>query len=169
MNITKLPQELLLIVLLALAVTAGYFFWEHRLIERGRTLERAVWEKKQAEVNLKWEQRLRSSESQALAQLNKLKEDHAKSLETIRLRLDDTLRKLRERPTREAAKASGNLAPASQSCTGVQLARDDGEFLARFAQRAAVQGEELARVTGDYEACRRALKEITNGDERGTE
>ena len=166
MDLTRLPQQMLLCALFALAAVLGYAYWSHRLIEQGRQLERAEWVERQAAETLKWERKLASAGAQASAQLASLKAQHEQNLNGIRLQLAATLRELRQRPTRAALEEARRANPASAptACTGLQLAGDDAEFLARFAERAAVQQAQLHEAVGQYEACRGALRSVTDGN-----
>ena len=162
-------DKLLVAVVISAIAVGAYLLWEESIRRDERQQVNAKWEKAQAISEMRWATRLQSAQAKASQDLVELRNLHAQNLSSIRLRLDDTLRQLRDRPTRAAAQAAGNQGSDSSPtsvCTGDRLAGEDAEFLAREAARAAEQQEELRAALGAYEACRGTLQSVTGG-ERG--
>jgi excinuclease UvrABC ATPase subunit len=160
MDISRLPQELLLTIALLGVCFFGYKFWEHRI--------RADEEMKTSlRLHKVWEARLRVAEDKALKELIEYRNENAKSYAKLAARADQLARELRQRPTRaqlEAAQQAHPLtAAACPVCTGERLAREDAEFLAREAAAGHAQQSDLQFATSSYETCRRTLKEVTEG------
>ncbi len=83
--------------------------------------------------------------------------------ETIRGKLDAALVELRKRPVRPAN--YDPAAPAFESvCTGARLARDDAEFLTRFAADAASTAAALKACSAAYDAARSEIDRFNTGE-----
>lgn len=158
MNITRLPQELMLLVLLAAVCVLGYWYWESSV----RSDER---EKVKVELDKAWRQRLRESEDKATKELIALRGEHAKVYQRLQLRADQLSRELRLRATRaeQANRPHPLTSIACPVCTGERLAREDGEFLAGEAAAAAAQQQDLRNARAEHDVCRRTLEEVTKG------
>lgn len=92
-------------------------------------------------LNAKYDKALRDEEAKALrtskalqASANKMRDEKDAKISLINSQLNTVLVSLHNRPSRppEAANDTGS----SQACTGRELYREDGEFLAREAARA---------------------------------
>lgn len=81
------------------------------------------------------QQQAKQTEDQHNAQLAKQNQAHADAVRDVNRKLSDALERLRKRPERMPEDARA----ACKGSTGQELARDDGEFLAREAAEAAQQ------------------------------
>jgi ABC-type multidrug transport system fused ATPase/permease subunit len=158
MSITRLPQELLLIVALLGACFLGFKFWEHRIREDEA-------QKVELRMNEAWVKKLKKAEDKALLELIQLRGQHAEDYNRLRSRAAALAGELQKRPTRaqleaaqQAAVAAGTACPV---CTGAGLAREDGEFLAGEASAAAGLQHDLFQARGAYDTCRRTLEAVT--------
>ena len=71
------------------------------------------------------------------------------------------IRSLQHRTTREDSKEANSSAPeAGSSCTGAELHREDGEFLAREASRAEAVVVERNYYYNEYESLRKTLETL---------
>jgi hypothetical protein len=93
-----------------------------------------------------------------------LKRDSSKQLQikdeqikTINARVGVLIRELHTRPSRSTT------TPDTPSCTGRELYREDGEFLAREAARAEKIIKERDFYYEQYEEARKALERLQNG------
>ena len=82
--------------------------------------------------------------------------EHQRETETITRKYNDAINSLRRRPIERATSAAG--LPESSSvgvgCTGAGLARDDAEFLTRYAADAA-------KLQSAYNTCKAAYDALT--------
>lgn len=158
MDITRLPQELLLIVALVGACLLGVWYWEGSI----RSDERA---KVTAELDKAWRLRLQVSEDSAKAQLEAQGRKHAKALSDVQRHASQLALELLKRPSRaeQSQQPHPLTAAACPVCTGERLAREDAEFLGREAAAAAEQQLDLQRATGAYNTCRKTLEDVTKG------
>lgn len=87
---------------------------------------------------------------------DKEREKHREQVRAIDNRLSSTLVELRNRPERRAT-PSGQVSSTSEACAGVsgaELARGDGEFLARYSADAKKVREALRICETQYEQVR---------------
>lgn len=140
-----MPQWTVQVLLMAALCGAAYFF-------HSSTVEREV-EKAREEARAGMvEESIHAAASLRL----KEKEDEVASL---RSNLNRTLRLLDSRPSR-----SSPAPQAASSCTGAELYREDGEFLAREAARAEKVRVERDYWYNQYEAARILLEKAKNGE-----
>lgn len=97
----------------------------------------------------------RNREKALIKQSEEIRRTKDAQIKTIDARLAATLNSLRERP--ESRLLPTDPAPGA-GCTGAQLARPDGEFLARFAADAARLQSAYQACLGAYDAARKALE-----------
>ena len=122
-------------------------------------------EKAEERVNKKWEQAQlindldRSSRENAIAN-NALELEREKNEEIAKLNItvNDLRYSLRNRPSRETIRYVES-SEAPRACTGAELSREDGEFLAGEAARAAVIAKERDYYYQQYEQVRIKLNE----------
>lgn len=157
-------EKLMIAVVLSALAAGAYLTWESSIRRDERQQVNAKWEAEQLKVDKAWAIRLQKAQAQASNDLVKLRNQHAENLASIHLRLERTLGELRQRPLRVEATRIVSLpdqpAPVI-ACTGAELAREDGEFLAREAAGAAEQQERLVEAVGAYDACRATLRSVT--------
>ena len=159
------PRQWLLTIAFLGAVLLGVKFWEHRIIERGDQAgyARAVSQTQKAADKARAEAEAKTRQLQTDAdQARKEKSDALNDLDRTQRALADSLRR---RPERHAGGA-GLPAPAldgqaAGGCTGAQLYRSDGEFLAREAARADTIRIELGACYAAYERARQAINAAT--------
>lgn len=125
----------------------------------GKAEVQQLWDRAvadQAQEHAKAVAAARAKEQAMQADADKLREDKDREIRTIAARNDALLSRLRERPSRPAA-IPGGLPQASGAgqnpaiCTGAELPREDGEFLAREAARADEIRTALKRCEEQYE------------------
>jgi hypothetical protein len=102
------------------------------------------------------ETQARQTQTQLQEQLDAASKDHAHEISRIRRSHDAALASLRNRPTRPAPAPAGVPAPASPAaaasgCTGAELYRPDGEFLAGETARAEILRAEVRACRAAYE------------------
>lgn len=90
------------------------------------------------------------------------REERDEELRTIESKLSITLRLLRERPSRTERREASEV---RSTCTGAELPREDGEFLAREAARADRIIVERNYYYEQYEHARQMIERIYNGKE----
>lgn len=83
-------------------------------------------------------------------------------IDSINRQLADTVKRLRDRPVRPSVVTVTEI---RESCTGAQLYREDGEFLAREAARAERILEERNFYWQQYENARVKLEELNDRKE----
>ena len=125
-------------------------------------------EKAEERVNKKWEQAQlindldRSSRENAITN-NALKLEREKNEEIAKLNLtvNDLRYSLRNRPSRETIRYVEH-SEAPRACTGSELSREDGEFLAGEAARAEELIKERDFYYKQYEQVRKIANESIN-------
>ncbi|WP_155638768.1 hypothetical protein [Burkholderia territorii] len=119
-------------------LVASYFYHLNEMHQQKKIIEGAYTEQivkayqKKADTELKL--------NNDLIKANKEKDE---KLADVNARYNDLLKRLQNRPSRSTAVAA--TASAGSSCTGAELYREDGQFLAREAARA-----EQVRIQRDY-------------------
>lgn len=113
--------------------------------------------------SLMQEERIRAQETTNLlltAMVEDMKEKD-EEIQNITADRDDLLRRLSKRPSRED---SSSASQDRNTCTGAELLREDGEFLAREAARADKILTERNYYYEQYERARRALASHQGAD-----
>lgn len=116
--------------------------WDAQTIERQQTMKQETERREQAETQLQAEADKRIQE---------------KEIEITRLnanidRLLDQLRKRPQRPSDAGVPQAPSVEPSGPGCSGSELYREDGEFLAREAARAEKLRLGLLECRGAYQA-----------------
>ena len=134
------PRQWLLAIAFCMAGVLGYSFWSARLVAQGDATGYARAKSEYAETARKAleSSRKRERDLQAEADAAEQEKNHAlQNLDRVRA---DLLERLRKRPARPASGAVlpevANAGGTASGCTGAQLYREDGEFLARESARA---------------------------------
>jgi len=129
---------------------ASYFYHLSEMRQQKKVIEGAY----SAEL-VKAYQKKANTESQLNATLTKANKDKDEKLAAADVRYNDLLKRLQNRPSRSTAVASASS--ANSSCTGAELYREDGQFLAGEASRA-----ETVRIERDfyYDAYERARQSL---------
>lgn len=148
-------------ILAALVVVglASHFFLENRAVAKAVIVTQTKVET-EYKTKLIAAQALAAQQTSALnaykIQADKEKKDAVKD---INAQLTSALSQLQERPTRADLTSSVATAVASarKSCTGAQLFREDGEFLAREAARADKVIVDRDYYYNAYESARKLL------------
>ena len=122
--------------------------------------------KAKAEVELTYQKSVTAAVEKAVATERILKEQSFKTIEkkdeqlkTIQSRLSNTLSELQYRKKRESSTASASTPANTSACTGAELYREDGEFLAREAARAEGVLKQRDYYYQEYENARKSLKQ----------
>jgi hypothetical protein len=150
------------------AVTAGLWKVRHSGVVAGRAEIQTEWNADKAAV-AETNRLLIADNSRKTAQLqtNSDRERgvlHAR-LHSASLELDESLRRLRERPSRPAESSDGVPPVAgpgldAPGCTGAGLFAQDGEFLAREASRANALRTRLAYCEDRYRAAQTLINSV---------
>ena len=152
MNILYTGAAVVLVA--AVAAGAGYI----KGAAAGRAEIRQEWDQEKArlaEEYAKAMQAAREKEQALQAQADQLRDETNAKLKAANSRAAALADSLRKRPERPAAGAVSGAANACAGATGAQLARGDGEFLARYAADAARLEAALDQCLKQYEAVRK--------------
>ncbi len=129
----------------------------------GKASVQAAWDKDRAvaaEAAAAAEQKVRQIErtmNEAAAKYVKDKYDAIRALNDRHRAIVDGLRQRASRPLPGAVSSPAGTAAGSGFCTGAELHREDGEFLAGEAARADELRAELSACYQQYEAARAAV------------
>jgi hypothetical protein len=143
------------VLVAAIAGSAGYW----RGHSAGEAKVQSAWDRERAQLaeeHAKAVAAAREKEQALQAEADQLREETNAKLKEASARaaaLADSLRKRPERPA--AGSAVSSTASACSGATGAQLARGDGEFLARYAADAARLEAALEQCVRQYEALRK--------------
>lgn len=147
--------------LLLLTVVAGVNFWEYRV-------RQDEGKKVRARLDAAWGELLRQAESEASVERLTQRNKHVEDLARVDAARRRELGRLQQRATRAEQALEANRAGAvAQTCTGAALAREDAEFLTRYAAEAAEQRLALVEAHAAYETCRQTLRSVTQGTQHG--
>lgn len=147
------------IVGFVLAVSGAYTAGHWRGDSAGQAKVRQEWDQEKAraaEEYAKAMQAAREKEQALQAQADQLREESNAKLKEVSARADRLADSLRKRPERPSPGAVSNTAQPCVGATGAQLARGDGEFLARYAADAARLQAALDQCVAQYEAVRQS-------------
>ena len=149
----------LIVAACVLSVFAGVYY-------KGRLVEREVWQvkvdreaKARAETELKAQVSARMKEISLTRQIEEQNHARQKEIDDItnnHRRIVAGLRQRLSRPRNHPTPASTDTAH-SEGCTGAELHREDGEFLAGEATRGDVLRAELTRCYDQYDKVRTLL------------
>ena len=143
-----------------LSVFAGVYY-------KGRLVEREVWQvkvdreaKARAETELKAQVSARMKEISLTRQIEEQNHARQKEINDITNNHRRVVAGLRQRLSRPSSHSTPNTNTApTESCTGAELHREDGEFLAGEAARGDVLRSELAKCYEQYDKVRSSLSE----------
>lgn len=141
------------------AAGAGYYQGN----EAGQAKVQQAWDKERAaqEAEHAAAQAAAREKEQALqANADQLRQEKDREIRNLNARataLANSLRDRQDRPTAQSSAVSGTTAvgPTATGCTGKELYRPDGEFLAREASRADELRILLKQCRDQYETIRR--------------
>ncbi len=142
---------------IAVVLAYGVGHWQGD--SAGQAKVNAQWDKERAEQMAAFAeaQRQAREKEQALQQgADNLRMEKDREIKNINARATALANSLRERPDRPTTE-SGAVSSASGACggaSGAQLARGDGEFLARYSADAARLAASLDQCLKQYEAVR---------------
>ena len=149
-----------MIVGFVLAVSGAYTAGHWRGDSAGQAKVRQEWDQERAKLadeHAKAIAAAREKEQALQAQADQLREDANAKLKEVSARADRLADSLRKRPERAAQSSSvPGTADACSGASGAQLARGDGEFLARYAADAARLQAALDQCVAQYEAVRQS-------------
>ena len=151
----------LLVVLLSLVVSLAMWMVYREGIKAGRDEVTVEWQADriaQARANAAAQLRAREREQTLRETVDHLRGEYGQKIQRITVERDALVRELRRRPERPAdyvppAAAVAGTEPAA-SCSGDQLYRDDGEFLAGLAASADTVRASLMECRAAYDAAR---------------
>lgn len=142
-----------------LAAFLVFHFVDKRNAIHNAKIEYTIELNKQAEVQRKAREK---AEGELIAKHNILMEERDAQLLAVNASLDDALERLSNRPTRPASVSNPSTSKVEQACTGRELYREDGQFLAREAARAEALIIERDYFYNEYENARKKLEEYGN-------
>lgn len=163
MNLMLLnPKVWLEIAVVGVLVAAGWFGYNW-VYDRGAASVQVRWDAERAEVARQSAQIKADAAAQALSlqqAMDKQRGVTNAQVDALHAALGAAVAVLRERPERPSGGGAPNAAPAgpAPSCTGAQLFRQDGEFLAGEAARADELRLQLAECQAAYGRAVEALK-----------
>lgn len=128
--------------------------------EAGQAFVQQRWDRQTAELAAQHAKDLeaaRQKEQAMQASANHLRQEKDREIRNLNARAAALTNSLRERPTRPTADAgpvsnTASPGPASTSCTGAGLSREDAQFLAGEAARADELRAALRQCIAQYEA-----------------
>ena len=150
------------------AASAGLWKVRHDGVVQGRTETQALWDIEKAAIIAETAANLAAATSKTTALQVKADKERGTlnaHIRSIDLELDESLRRLRARPSRPAESASGVPAnPGSGDgrggCTGAELFASDAEVLVGFAASADRLRAQLRSCQDGYRAAQKAVNEI---------
>lgn len=143
---------------LVLSVIAAFGGGYYKGNEDGQATVQQKWDRETARLEAEYAEnmRLAREKEQALAEgAERLRQEKEREIRNINARATALSNSLRDRQERPAA--NGAVSGAAQSCggaSGKELARGDGEFLARYAADAARNAAALTQCIRQYEEVR---------------
>ncbi len=140
------------------AFLAFHFVDKHNAVKASRieyTIELNKAVEKEKDKRIKLEKELNEKHTIALKQ----KDDKIQSIDA---ELSVALKRLSNRPTRPISMPSPTTTTVVQSCTGRELYKEDGQFLAREAARAEKVIAERDYYYNQYENARKELEKHGN-------
>lgn len=148
----------LLGAVLAVGIAGGVGYW--RGDEAGQAKVQQEWDQEKARLAEEYAKNLaeqREKERQAQAAADKTREQKDREIREVSARNTALLNSLRDRPERPKDSGVPQSAGACSAATGAQLARGDGEFLARYAADAARLQAELSACIRQYQEVKKLL------------
>lgn len=132
------------ILSLVLAIAGAFGGGYYKGNSAGRAEVQQKWDKEKTEQYAEYaaaQETARAREQNLQIQADRLREEKDREIRNLNARATALTNSMRERPSRPTAEASAvsstaEARPAATGCTGKELYRPDGEFLAREAARA---------------------------------
>lgn len=137
----------------------------------GEAAVTAEWHLERAEIaraTSKALERRIETETALRATIDRQREEHAREKDRIAAehrRLVDSLRNRPERPSDGSLPNPAAAGPGTTACTGAQLYRDDGEFLARIAADADRLRAAVEHCAAAYDAVRAGILRLQDRSE----
>jgi hypothetical protein len=147
-------------LLVGAAAVGGY----HTGKESGMAEVQQAWDKEKSAQYAQYAKAMEESvEIQQQIQMgaDKLRQEKDREIRDITARntaLANSLRDRQSRPAANSSAVSGATSAGSNSCTGAQLYREDGEFLTRLAREADEIRIALKQCYAQYDAARQTVK-----------
>ena len=112
----------------------------------------------EANLNAQYQNKLSEQKDKAIAKERQLQQESLiltkkkdEKIKSISSKLNITLNELQQRTSRSSSNTSSTTPSSGKTCTGAELYREDGEFLAREAARADKILEERDYYYSEYE------------------
>ncbi len=145
------------------AAGAGYYQGN----EAGQAKVQQAWDKERAEQEAAYAQAqaaAREKEQRLQTSADRIRQEKDREIRNLNARATALSNSMRERPSRPTAEASAvsgtaEVGPTTAGCTGKELYRPDGEFLAREATRADEARVLLKQCREQYESVIKMLME----------
>ena len=151
----------MLAVVLALVVSLVMWLMYQEGVKVGRDEVTVEWQAErvaQARANANMQQRAREREMALRETIDMLRGEYGQKIKRITVERDALVRELRRRPERPADYVPPAATPAGAEsaphCSGDQLWRSDGEFLAGLAAAADTVRASLAECRAAYDAAK---------------
>jgi hypothetical protein len=148
----------LLGAVLAVGIAGGVGYW--RGDEAGQAKVQQQWDQEKARLAEEYAKNLaeqREKERLAQAAADKTREQKDREIREANARNTALLNSLRDRPERPKDGGVSQNTGTCSAATGAQLARGDGEFLARYAADAARLQAELSACVRQYQEVKKLL------------
>lgn len=149
---------LILIAIFAFVISGGLGYYSGHA--DGKESVQQAWDAERAEAAIakaEFEKQAREKERQAQAVANRTRKLKDHEIREANARNTALLNSLRERPERPTNGGVSTDTGACVAATGAQLARGDGEFLARYAADAARLQAELNACAKQYDEVKKLL------------
>lgn len=144
------------VLAVSIAGGAGYYKGD----EAGQAKVQAEWNIEKARLAEEYAKNLevqREKEREAQVAADKTREQKDHEIREANARNTALVNSLRDRPERPKDGGVSQTAGACSAATGAQLARGDGEFLARYSSDAARLQSELAHCVTQYNQIKKIL------------
>lgn len=157
------PRQWLLIAAFIGASVLGVKFWEHRLVSQG---DEQGYARAQGEYKTKLDASVALGAKQTKAlqvSADKARKEKSHAIQVVTADYDRIVAGLRQRTERPSATDLSTVADDGQAplgCTGAQLYRPDGEFLARESLRAETIRIELKACYDQYDRAAVILEDV---------
>jgi hypothetical protein len=154
----KMNPYFLLGAILAVSIAGGAGYYKGD--EAGQAKVLAEWNIEKARLAEEYAKNLeaqREKEREAQIAADKTREQKDHEIREANARNTALVNSLRDRPERPKDGGVSQTAGACSAATGAQLARGDGEFLARYSSDAARLQSELAHCVAQYNQIKKIL------------
>ena len=151
---------LILGFMLAITVSGGVGMYQGKGLGKAEVQQK--WDRERAAQEAEYalaQEEARAKEQALQANADAIRQEKDREIRNLNARATALSNSLRDRPSRTTNESSvvssaANVGSGSAVCTGAELSKEDGEFLAREAARADELRASLKQCQSQYEAIR---------------